>query len=198
MLPKPATEDEEALDDKVSFSSTDTDSPKRQSSRWYLCLFIVIYGMIFNGTIFGYTSPALPSMPRCNATDCDNFFFIDDDRKSWVSSLASLGMPIGSLASGILMDIIGRKWTALVFHAGSYVTGYALIASTANSVWPLYIGRFVCGICQVSKTTIPRRLTSNTPLSPGLLQLRHRGLHSGVVLHPPPARHQRCPPQRPR
>ena len=32
--------------------------------RWYLCVSIVIYGMIFNGSAFGFTSPALLTLQR--------------------------------------------------------------------------------------------------------------------------------------
>lgn len=34
------------------------------TSRWYLSVSIVIYGMIFNGSVFGYTSPALLTLQR--------------------------------------------------------------------------------------------------------------------------------------
>ena len=60
--------DEAAMKKKVPSSSDSEefilgqiqDDPEGQTSRrWYAIISIVVYGMIFNGSVFGYTSPAL-------------------------------------------------------------------------------------------------------------------------------------------
>ena len=75
---------------------------------------------------------------------------LTDDQASWFSSLAALGLPIGTLGSGFLMNVAGRKWSAVLFHGLTNLVGFALIA-TADSVEQLYCGRILCGICQVSR-----------------------------------------------
>ena len=67
---------------------------------------------------------------------------------SWVSSISSLGFPVGALLSSLFIDIMGKKWTAIFGQAGSYCIGYSLITFAVN-VECIYAGRFFCGICQV-------------------------------------------------
>ena len=67
---------------------------------------------------------------------------------SWVSSLSSLGFPVGALLSSLFIDVMGKKWAAIFGQAGSYCIGYSLIAFAVN-VECIYAGRFMCGICQV-------------------------------------------------
>ena len=68
---------------------------------------------------------------------------------SWVSSLSSLGFPVGALLSSLFIDVMGKKWAAIFGQAGSYCIGYSLIAFAVN-VECIYAGRFMCGICQVN------------------------------------------------
>lgn len=70
------------------------------------------------------------------------------EEASWVSSVATLGNPLGSLVSGLVMNLIGRKNTALYLQATTYIMGYILIAGATN-VGHLYLGRLLCGMCQV-------------------------------------------------
>ena len=69
---------------------------------------------------------------------------------SWVSSISSLGFPIGALLSSLFIDMMGKKMTAIFGQAASYCIGYSLITFAVN-VECIYAGRFFCGICQVSK-----------------------------------------------
>ena len=50
---------------------------------------------------------------------------IDTEEGSWVSCTANLGYPVGTILSGLLMDSIGRKTTALVFQV--FMTPWVLI-----------------------------------------------------------------------
>ena len=68
---------------------------------------------------------------------------------SWVTSLSSLGFPIGALLSSLFIDVMGKKWAAIFGQAASYFIGYLLITFAVN-VECIYAGRFMCGICQVS------------------------------------------------
>lgn len=74
---------------------------------------------------------------------------ITEAEASWVTSLSSLGFPIGALLSSLFIDVMGKKWAAIFGQAASYCIGYLLIAFAVN-VEMLYAGRFMCGICQVS------------------------------------------------
>ena len=67
---------------------------------------------------------------------------------TWVTSLSSLGFPIGAVLSSLFIDMMGKKWTAVFGQAASYCIGYLLITFSVN-VECLYAGRFMCGICQV-------------------------------------------------
>ena len=69
---------------------------------------------------------------------------------SWVSSISSLGFPVGALLSSLFIDIMGKKWSAIFGQAASYCIGYSLITFAVN-VECIYAGRFFCGICQVSE-----------------------------------------------
>ena len=67
---------------------------------------------------------------------------------SWVSSISSLGFPVGALLSSFFIDIMGKKWSTIFGQAASYCIGYSLISFAVN-VECMYAGRFFCGICQV-------------------------------------------------
>jgi len=120
-------------------------------ARWAFSLCTVAYGMAFNGFIYGYTSPALPGLLRTNLTSHHdtNELTLTEVEASWVSSLTSLGAPVGGLLCGLLTEVMGKKKTALLGQTLSYVTGHLLLM-VAPSVGYLYAGRFICGICQVS------------------------------------------------
>lgn len=145
----------------VSKNSLDEETisdlrPPFGSRKWLICICIVISGMTFNGTVFGYSSPAIPSLMKNHSkqeggTHFDRLFPNDlaltDSEASWMSSISQLGFPVGGLLSGLLMGFMGKRLTGLFGHALSYILGYSLIAF-ASSVECLYAGRFFCGICQ--------------------------------------------------
>jgi len=134
---------------------------------WAFSLCVVMYGMAFNGFVYGFSSPALPGLlePAAGGTATpggggDNSssvssssapspprLTITDMEASWVSSLTSLGIPIGGLLCGLLTESIGKKWTALVGQTTTFCVGHILIMC-APSVHFIYAGRFICGICQ--------------------------------------------------
>ena len=96
--------------------------------------------------------------------------FITEVEASWVSSLTSLGAPFGGLLCGLMTEGLGKKRTALLGQTLTFVVGHVLIM-TAPSVEYLYVGRFICGICQVFFLIYEwERLDSQTKaLRPGLV-----------------------------
>ena len=100
------------------------------------------------GTIFAWTSPALPYIAGC-LNDCD--YFYTADQGSWIGSLATLGGMAGCVATGLLMDIFGRKWT-ITGMAVPLIFGWILMLmpplagiDADITIWIFYVGRFVLG-----------------------------------------------------
>lgn len=75
---------------------------------------------------------------------------ITEFEASWVSSLSNLGFPLGALLSSLFIDLLGKKWAAVFGQATTYCLGYSFITFAVN-VQCIYVGRFLCGICQVMK-----------------------------------------------
>lgn len=88
---------------------------------------------------------------------------IDKDNESWITSLMTIGVPIGSLLVGPLMDKFGRKKLCLFSCIPMIVSWLLLIM--ANSMDLIYISRFIAGfssglttvgLIYVSEITHPR------------------------------------------
>lgn len=153
--------------DRSICSIIDTPDSKLDIRR-ILQLGCVMYAMVLNGMIYGYTSPAFPSLiskqkeslPNEKLSGANEDYVtmvqlqngmdltIDQLEASWVCSLSSLGFPVGAFLSSSFIYIMGKKLAAIIGQAGSYCIGYSLIAFAVN-VECIYVGRFMCGICQV-------------------------------------------------
>ncbi|KAJ1524856.1 hypothetical protein ONE63_009723 [Megalurothrips usitatus] len=92
------------------------------------------------GTTMGWTSAA--GILTADRTAPEDFRTSKDDF-SWVSAFLSIGAIIGAIPLGILANLIGRK-KVLLFLAPFMVIAYLLLA-WANSVWMLYLARFILG-----------------------------------------------------
>ncbi|XP_043472225.1 facilitated trehalose transporter Tret1-2 homolog [Leptopilina heterotoma] len=88
---------------------------------------------------------------------------IDKDNESWITSLMTIGVPIGSLLVGPLMDKFGRKKLCLFSCIPMMISWLILIM--ANSINLIYISRFIAGfssglttvgLIYVSEITHPR------------------------------------------
>ena len=122
--------------------------------RWAFSLCVVAYGMLFNGFVFGYMSPALPQLENNTTSSLiKSQLKISQEERSLLTSLTTLGTPVGGLLCGLMVENIGKKWTALLGQTLSFVVGHILL-TVAPSVEYLYAGRFICGICQV-KNQLP-------------------------------------------
>ena len=83
------------------------------------------------GTGLAWTSPALPFLTNCNpggvipdfdGQNCTLPEAFSEETGSWIASLFPVGAMLGGFLTGLLMPIIGRKWTmiglSLPFTAG--------------------------------------------------------------------------------
>ncbi|XP_049538974.1 facilitated trehalose transporter Tret1-2 homolog [Anopheles darlingi] len=91
------------------------------------------------GMPIGYSAVLLPQL-----YDTNESLAIDIEMGSWIASVHSLATPIGSFASGPIMDRWGRR-PALLLAIIPLFTGWILLA-TASSHFLLLLGRMVAGV----------------------------------------------------
>lgn len=91
------------------------------------------------GMPIGYSSVILPQL--YNTSDP---LTMDPEMGSWIASIHSAATPLGSFASGTIMDRWGRR-PALIFAIMPLFTGWILIA-TASSHTIILCGRIVAGV----------------------------------------------------
>ncbi|KAG8277043.1 hypothetical protein J6590_050878 [Homalodisca vitripennis] len=90
------------------------------------------------GTHFSWSSPTLPKLEAA-----DSWLPINSDQASWIGSLTALGTVFGPFLGGWLVNTIGRRWTIVTSVMICLVAWIILLF--ANSVWIIYIGRFIGG-----------------------------------------------------
>lgn len=91
------------------------------------------------GMPIGYSAVLLPQLYNVSEP-----LFIDIEMGSWIASVHSLATPIGSFASGPIMDRWGRK-PALMLAIVPLFFGWVFLA-TASSHFLILVGRVVAGI----------------------------------------------------
>ncbi|XP_050092330.1 facilitated trehalose transporter Tret1-2 homolog isoform X2 [Anopheles aquasalis] len=91
------------------------------------------------GMPIGYSAVLLPQL-----YDTNESLAIDIEMGSWIASVHSLATPIGSFASGPIMDRWGRR-PALLLAIIPLFAGWVLLA-TASSHVLLLLGRMVAGV----------------------------------------------------
>ncbi|KAF6213048.1 hypothetical protein GE061_010762 [Apolygus lucorum] len=84
----------------------------------------------------GFSAVLLPQLENSD-------LHVDTEDASWIASLGVISTPIGALASGLLAETIGRKWT-IESTAIPFLLGWILMAVAQGKLW-LYCGRFVTG-----------------------------------------------------
>ena len=126
-----------------------------------LATFCATLGCFLNGTVIGYSAPAIPSLLAKNGTDLyGNSFSLNSQQASWISKdshskiqsqkrsiflsfsagILSLGCFAGCIFAGPIMEKIGRKKTLLYITSLCFFLGYLFIF-LANSAALIYIGR---------------------------------------------------------
>ncbi|XP_022184081.1 facilitated trehalose transporter Tret1 [Nilaparvata lugens] len=117
------------------------DQKKIRASRKNLYLAAISANLALSacGCCFAWTSPVIPKLKQPGS-----LIPLDEFLGSWVGSLLMLGSAVGPFIAGIMIDAVGRKWTLLV-DSVVLLVAWAILAS-AQSVWMLFVGRFMCGI----------------------------------------------------
>ncbi|XP_041784269.1 facilitated trehalose transporter Tret1-2 homolog isoform X2 [Anopheles merus] len=108
------------------------------------------------GMPIGYSAVLLPQLYDSNET-----LAIDIEMGSWIASVHSLATPIGSFASGPIMDRWGRR-PAILLAIVPLFGGWVLLA-TASSHFLLLLGRVVAGI-SVGLTAAPAQVRKASPI----------------------------------
>ena len=111
--------------------------------RQILATFCATLGCFLNGTVIGYSAPAIPSVMGTTGNGTDlwgNPFKLDSQQASWITSILSLGCFFGCIIAGPIMEKIGRKKTLLYITTLWFGSGYLFIF-LANSAEMIYIGR---------------------------------------------------------
>uniref|UniRef100_T1JMS1 Major facilitator superfamily (MFS) profile domain-containing protein n=1 Tax=Strigamia maritima TaxID=126957 RepID=T1JMS1_STRMM len=117
-----------------------TNSRNTKYKNQFIAAFIASIAPICAGLIIGYSSPAGPDMDKPGRR-----FHLEEQEKSWFSSIVNIGALFGGLLAGILVDYFGRKLGFLI-TCFPYVIGWLFIVY-AQSVWVLYLGRIITGVC---------------------------------------------------
>ncbi|XP_055533890.1 facilitated trehalose transporter Tret1 isoform X2 [Wyeomyia smithii] len=91
------------------------------------------------GMPIGYSAVLLPQLYNVSEP-----LRIDIEMGSWIASVHSLATPVGSFASGPIMDRWGRK-PALLFAIVPLFSGWIFLA-TASSHFLILVGRIIAGI----------------------------------------------------
>ncbi|CAH1102111.1 unnamed protein product [Psylliodes chrysocephalus] len=81
-------------------------------------------------------------LPQLNETRSE--MTISKSEASWVASLVTIVLPIGSLAVGPLMDKYGRKKICLIANIPTVFAW--LLVYYAQNVWYLYVARIISGL----------------------------------------------------
>ena len=108
-----------------------------------MATFCATLGCYLNGTVLGYSAPAIPTLMNKNGTDLyGNSFYISSQQASWITGILSLGCFFGCILAGPIMEKVGRKKTLLYFTSLWFFLGYLLIF-LANHIALIYMGRYV-------------------------------------------------------
>ncbi|XP_046672094.1 facilitated trehalose transporter Tret1-like [Homalodisca vitripennis] len=132
--------------------STDTDtrgnvaeSPSTFRSTLSQVLGATAFGFVIMGVglIFGMPTIVIGELMKPNATTIHGVAF-DDYSASWFGSIIFISQPIGSLTSGFLQDLFGRKRCMLVVTIPQMI-GWLLLYSADSVPW-LYTAVTVMGL----------------------------------------------------
>lgn len=95
-----------------------------------------------SGSALGWTSPANPKLINGSETEYD--FSLTDEQASWVGSSLNLGAAGVCIPIGILINLIGRKWSMLGLVI-PFTIGWGLII-WAQNLSMLIVGRVFTGV----------------------------------------------------
>ncbi|KAF5304661.1 hypothetical protein FQR65_LT18843 [Abscondita terminalis] len=116
----------------------ETDLKWKHATRQIFASAIAIFGAISSGINLSYSSIMLPQLYKGDDIP------ITKSEASWIASLVTISLPIGTILTGVLMDRFGRK-TANMFSTIPFAVAWVVIA-TAPNVETIYFGRLLAGI----------------------------------------------------
>ena len=119
-----------------------TSSPysKRKQILATVCVTLVC---LLNGSVIGYTSPAIPSLLNNNTLTVWGYQSqVTFQQASWMTGLLSIGSFVGCVIAGPIMERIGRKKTLMIVAGGFYSLGFILICLASQAEF-IYAGRSV-------------------------------------------------------
>lgn len=104
-----------------------------------LLMLAVVVSATSSGMAMGYPAVLLPQL-KSN----ESILYADEEMGSWIASIVTGSMPIGSLISGFMIDKIGRRLT-MHLQCGVVILGWVL-AGVAQNHATMLTGRFVSGV----------------------------------------------------
>jgi len=107
--------------------------------------FCATLGCLLNGSVIGYTSPAIPSLVSNGTNIWGGDSKLGMQEASWITGLLSIGCFIGCVMAGPIMERIGRRKTLMFVASGFYAGGFIFI-TLASSAELIYTGRFMNGV----------------------------------------------------
>ncbi|KAF5292659.1 hypothetical protein FQR65_LT11211 [Abscondita terminalis] len=116
----------------------ETDLKWKHATRQIFASAIAISVAISSGINLSYSSIMLPQLYKGDDIP------ITKSEASWIASLVTISLPIGTILTGVLMDRFGRK-TANMFSTIPFAVAWVVIA-TAPNVETIYFGRLLAGI----------------------------------------------------
>lgn len=140
---------------------------------YLVCAIAALAGLLF-GFDTGIISGALLFIEKD--------FTISTEMKELVVSSVLLGAMLGSLASGRLTDLFGRRRIMLLI-SGLFILGTA-IASLASQVYPILIGRLFIGLAiGMGSYTAPLYIAEVAPMNlrGGLVSLNQLAITIGIL-----------------
>jgi len=127
-------------------NNQDVTSSTYSKKKQVFATFCATLGCLLNGSVIGYTSPAIPSLISSNSTTIwGHESNIDIQQASWITGLLSIGCFLGCIIAGPIMERIGRRRT-LMFVASSFYAGGFLLITLAGYAEMIYAGRFMNGM----------------------------------------------------
>lgn len=133
----------------IKLTESEIQVPENESAQytelsWKLALPQIAACCVMNflviqaGINMAYSSILIPQLLESKEIE------IDTNKASWIASIVTISVPIGSLACGFLMDRFGRKKLA-IFMSLPFTVAWMFIVFAQN-IYMIYIARVISGI----------------------------------------------------
>ncbi|CAH1968363.1 unnamed protein product [Acanthoscelides obtectus] len=101
---------------------------------------------------YGWPSPYMPVLENGKYT-----FSVTSEEGSWLTVIPLIGAMVGALATGMIVDIFGRK-RLIVLSSLPFFASWLMVALASSSTL-MFIGRFIAGLSDgLSFTAVPMYL----------------------------------------